>query len=348
MVPYDNKARVRSLYIVHLSMFILTLGSAIIYTGLFSYLQLLDPTVRLDEYGFVVAVDALAQMIFSPIFGIWADKLNSIRVVALICTGTFFFVPREIGGLHKPRVWSLLASRFIVGIGTSINASASSYVGKVTTLKERTTHVSLLSLFQTLGFVLGPALQAALTPIGEKDFGVESNVVFDMYTATGHEPWVRPYHIEKTLVFCSNSLPPRVAFPRVNKVAPYTTFHIIITHGADDYELVRLPLYYGLRTEDWMGCGIVSELETNAGDQVALPRAFPRFNLAPGNPKDRFQRTNLSRASRRTNLQTTRHVCVGLGGHQDRGATSATTRPDRWANGLTIAGATRADQKWAN
>lgn len=67
----------------------------------------------------------------------------------------------------------------------AINAAARAYVSKVTTLSERTTHVALLSLFQTLGFIIGPALQSALTPIGEKEIGDESQFVFDMYTATG-------------------------------------------------------------------------------------------------------------------------------------------------------------------
>lgn len=66
-----------------------------------------------------------------------------------------------------------------------INAAARSYVAKVTTLEERTTHVALLSLFQTMGFVLGPAIQAALTPIGFEPVPSTPTIVFDMYTATG-------------------------------------------------------------------------------------------------------------------------------------------------------------------
>ena len=49
----------------------------------------LDRTVSLEQYGFVVAADALGQLIFSPIFGIIADRLDSIRLVSLICCLTF-------------------------------------------------------------------------------------------------------------------------------------------------------------------------------------------------------------------------------------------------------------------
>ena len=67
----------------------------------------------------------------------------------------------------------------------AINASARAYISKVTTVKERTHHTALFSLFQTLGFVIGPAVQAALTPIGESKIEAESTVVLNMYTATG-------------------------------------------------------------------------------------------------------------------------------------------------------------------
>ena len=41
----------------------------------FPVLQL-DRTVSLEQYGFVVAADALGQLIFSPIFGLIADRLD--------------------------------------------------------------------------------------------------------------------------------------------------------------------------------------------------------------------------------------------------------------------------------
>jgi len=61
------------------------------------------------------------------------------------------------------------------------------YVAKATKAAERTTHVALLSLFQTIGFILGPAIQAALAPIGESDVDLEKSTFhFDMYTACGY------------------------------------------------------------------------------------------------------------------------------------------------------------------
>lgn len=179
-------------------MLIFSLGNSIIFTGVWPYLQLLEPTVTLNEYGFVVAADALAQMLFSPLFGYVVDKMNSVRLVSVICCIIFCIgnvlyanvaaVPRVVGSVVKARMWTMMFARFVVGIGTGINAAIRSYISKATYVEERTTHIALLSLFQTLGFIMGPAIQAALTPLGEEgEISKDSTFVSDMYTATG---WV--------------------------------------------------------------------------------------------------------------------------------------------------------------
>ena len=150
--------------------------------------------MTIEQYGLVVAADALGNMIFSPIFGLISDKMNSVRFTGLVTAGTFALgnamyalisvIPRE-GVIPNQRVWFCLLSRLIVGVGTAVNAASRGYISKVTTVEERTTHIAMISLFQTLGLILGPAFQAALTPIGEKEISENSDIVLDMYTATG-------------------------------------------------------------------------------------------------------------------------------------------------------------------
>ena len=84
--------------------------------------------MQLDEYGYVVAADALAQMIFSPIFGYICDRMGSIRLVSLTCSliftlGHLFYssialVPKTIGFLVQARLYAIFIARFLVGIGT--------------------------------------------------------------------------------------------------------------------------------------------------------------------------------------------------------------------------------------
>ena len=48
-----------------------------------------------------------------------------------------------------------LASTFLL---LAINAASRFYVTAATLLSERTTHIALFSLFQTVGFILGPGI----------------------------------------------------------------------------------------------------------------------------------------------------------------------------------------------
>lgn len=58
-----------------------------------------------------------------------------------------------------------------------------SYLSDSTRLAERTAAVSMVSLAQVLGFIVGPALQAIVTPLGEH--GLASLPGLNMFTAAG-------------------------------------------------------------------------------------------------------------------------------------------------------------------
>lgn len=163
----EKKIRMRSLYVAHFSLLIMSLGSSIILTGVYPYLVQLDPYVTMIEYGIVVACDAAAQMIFAPLFGMLVDRTKTVRPIALLCCLTFSGgnIMYALVGLFdrssgsRIRVYMLMVARFIVGIGTGLNSAVRYYVSSATLISERTTHTSFLSLFQTIGFILGPGIQ---------------------------------------------------------------------------------------------------------------------------------------------------------------------------------------------
>ena len=61
----------------------------------------------------------------------------------------------------------MLYSRFLIGVSSSSVAVCRSYLSAATKVKERTGAVSMVSLAQTLGFIVGPVLQGAVTMFGE-------------------------------------------------------------------------------------------------------------------------------------------------------------------------------------
>ena len=117
----EKRQRIISLYIVHTSMFVFALGNSVIMMGVWPYLQAvrkfhyilafrktlikpylinnstlekytiiqLDSSTTMSQYGFIVATDALAQLLFAPVFGALADKLGTIRPVAITCSVIF-------------------------------------------------------------------------------------------------------------------------------------------------------------------------------------------------------------------------------------------------------------------
>lgn len=55
-----------------------------------------------------------------------------------------------------------------------------------TKINERTHAVSMVTLAQTLGFIVGPAVQAAITPLGDKGYPIFNGyLTLDMYTGAG-------------------------------------------------------------------------------------------------------------------------------------------------------------------
>jgi len=192
----DRKARYRSLYIVHTSALVFSLGFSIVLTGILPYLRRLtkmQDEALLEIFGWMVAINPLGQMIFSPLLGWLSSKIGKIRPVMIASSLIFIagsltysclsLMPSTDNG--RPRWILMLAGRLLVGISSANLAPSRAYVAGATYKEERSGQLSILSLFQTIGFVLGPAIQAAVTPLGCSQEYLEGHLSLDMYTLTG-------------------------------------------------------------------------------------------------------------------------------------------------------------------
>lgn len=133
----------------------------------------LDPHAGKEFMGLVVAANPLGQMLFSPIIGWWSNKMKSIRSplmfsMLIFCISSAIYSTLDLFPNHV-KYWMFIA-RFFVGVSSANIAVCRSYLSAATTLKERTESVSMMSLAQVLGFVFGPAIQAAVTPLGDEGF----------------------------------------------------------------------------------------------------------------------------------------------------------------------------------
>ncbi|XP_011135204.1 major facilitator superfamily domain-containing protein 8 [Harpegnathos saltator] len=184
---FERKERWRSIYAIYFTMFLMSLGFSIILTGVWPYLDKLDPTAGKEFMGYVVAANPLGQMLFSPLVGWWGNKRGSVRLPLLVTLALFTLASAAYSILEVipgDRKIYMIVARFFVGVSSANIAVARSYLSAATKLSERTHAVSMISLAQVLGFVVGPGLQAAVTPLG--DHGITFMMLpLNMYTTAG-------------------------------------------------------------------------------------------------------------------------------------------------------------------
>ncbi|XP_053953843.1 major facilitator superfamily domain-containing protein 8 [Anastrepha ludens] len=185
----EYQSRWRSVRVIYFTMFLMSLGFSIILTGIWPYLNKLDPHAGKEFMGLIVAANPLGQMIFSPLFGWWSNKLASIRLPLLCSLALFTFASGLYSALEmRPdnvKYW-MLTARFLIGVSSANIAVCRSYLSAATRLSERTKAVSMVSLAQVLGFIVGPGLQTAVTPLGNTGYTFFwGALVFNMYTACG-------------------------------------------------------------------------------------------------------------------------------------------------------------------
>eukprot|EP00096_Caligus_rogercresseyi_P012650 TRINITY_DN5369_c0_g1_i1.p2 TRINITY_DN5369_c0_g1~~TRINITY_DN5369_c0_g1_i1.p2 ORF type:complete len:166 (+),score=27.25 TRINITY_DN5369_c0_g1_i1:78-575(+) len=147
-----RKGRIRSLYVVHVSMLVFSLGFSINLTGVFPYMKQLLPTtspdVILNRYGWVIAMNPLGQMIASPLLGYIFNKTNNLRALSILMA-IFYVLGNSLYALltlipsEEGRFVGLLASRFISGFAFGVAAPMRAYISSATFLSEKTKHLLL-------------------------------------------------------------------------------------------------------------------------------------------------------------------------------------------------------------
>ncbi|XP_023655750.2 major facilitator superfamily domain-containing protein 8 isoform X1 [Paramormyrops kingsleyae] len=165
----EYSSRWKSIRIMYFTMFLSSVGFSIVITSIWPYLQKVDDSANASFLGWVVAAYSLGQMVASPIFGWWSNRRprKEPLVCSILVNVAANLLYAYVHLFHSNRKYYMLTSRVLVGFGAGNVAVVRSYVAGATSLKERTSAMANMSACQALGFILGPALQAALSFIGE-------------------------------------------------------------------------------------------------------------------------------------------------------------------------------------
>jgi len=109
--------------------------------------------------GLLYSIYSFAQLVFSPIWGSFSDRIGRRPIMLMSTFGAFlayclFAVSNSL--------WVLFLSRLIAGVMGGNISTAQAYVADVTTHEERAKGMGLIGAAFGIGFVVGPALATLL------------------------------------------------------------------------------------------------------------------------------------------------------------------------------------------
>ncbi len=117
--------------------------------------------------GLLYSIYSVAQLVFSPIWGSWSDRIGRRPIMLLSTAGAV--VAYIIFGLAES-LFVLFLSRLVAGVMGGNIATAQAYVADVTTEKDRARGMGLIGAAFGIGFVLGPALASGLIHPGFQEW----------------------------------------------------------------------------------------------------------------------------------------------------------------------------------
>ncbi len=149
-------------YILYLTLLQVVLGFGIIIPILPHFA--LELGASSWQMGLVLSVWALAQFLFSPMWGAFSDRVGRRPILLVGLAG--YAVNFGLIAI-APNIWVVMLSRFIGGILASATVpTAQAYIADTSSLRERSASMAGMGVAMNLGFIGGPALGGMLTGFG--------------------------------------------------------------------------------------------------------------------------------------------------------------------------------------
>jgi DHA1 family multidrug resistance protein-like MFS transporter len=144
----------RTLIVLSFTLVVVTLGYGLVIPIFPFYIQELGGSG--GELGMLVALSALTELLFGPLWGSISDRVGRKRVLMV---GVFGYgVSLVLMGLASA-LWMLFAARALSGLLTAATMpSAMAYVGDATAEEERGGGIGWLGSAAGLGIILGPGV----------------------------------------------------------------------------------------------------------------------------------------------------------------------------------------------
>ena len=150
-----------ALFLLMLDMFVTFSAIGLIIPVMPNYLKTFGAAGQ--AMGFIIAIIALAQFIFSPIAGNMSDRYGRKN---LIIFGLFVNGISQIFFGLSTDLWMLFVCRFFTGIGSAfIVPPVMAYVADITTHEERGKAMGFIGAAISSGFMIGPGIGGLLSNV---------------------------------------------------------------------------------------------------------------------------------------------------------------------------------------
>ncbi|MBE1553624.1 MFS transporter [Sporosarcina limicola] len=150
-----------ALYILMFNMFIAMSGIGLIIPIMPEYLGTFG--VAGQALGFMIAIFALAQFLFSPFAGDLSDRYGRKMIIII---GLIIFGLSQLAFSLSTELWMLFVARFFSGFGAAfIIPPMMAFVADITSYENRGKGMGLLGASMSLGFMIGPGIGGFLSKI---------------------------------------------------------------------------------------------------------------------------------------------------------------------------------------
>ncbi|XTP56847.1 MFS transporter [Niallia sp. Krafla_26] len=180
-MSYKNTTErvIRMKFSKKIAMFILIFDMFLTFSGVGLVIPIMPAYLKTfgaagQALGFIIAIMAFAQFIFSPVAGNLSDRhgRKNLIVFGLVVNGL-----SQIAMGLSTELWMLYVSRFITGFGSAfIVPPVMAYAADISTKAERGKAMGWIGAAISLGFMIGPGIGGFLSTV---------NVHFPFYFAGG-------------------------------------------------------------------------------------------------------------------------------------------------------------------
>lgn len=184
-----NQRKWWSIRLMYLVFLISQTNDASKYVYLYPYLRVLNSDVSLVFYSWVVGIVPIGQIIVSPLYGLWYNRVSTRQPIIFNLTLLLLSnILYSCCNLFPPdmAIWMVLVSRLLMGMTNTSRVVINSYITNATTLEERGDAISNLLFGLSVGYVLGPLIGLMCQPIGYPGYTIPYiGVSLNMYTTPG-------------------------------------------------------------------------------------------------------------------------------------------------------------------